>query len=283
MIDAHQHFWQLSRGDYAWPNADVSPIFKDFGPKDLQPLLARAGVDHTILVQATDSLAETEWLLDCAQHFPTVAGVVGWVDLSADDAVETIKRLHTNPRLKGLRPMLQSIAQTDWILRPEVQPALEYMARVGLCFDALIQPRHLPVILDLSLAHPDLAIVIDHIAKPRMGEAIAPDADWRAQMTALADRPNVFCKLSGMVTEIGPEWQPQHLAAFGQYVLESFGPARVMWGSDWPVLNIASDYQTWLETAQSLAQSYTQAAREQIFDKTARHFYKIGPAPECGA
>ena len=275
MIDAHQHFWRLTRGDYPWPNKDVAAIFRDFGPDDLAPLLARAGVMQTILVQATDTVAETEWLLGVAAGYPAVAGVVGWVDLAAPDAISTIDRLRRDPLLKGLRPMLQNIAETDWILRPEVAPALAHMAKVGLRLDALIQPRHLPTILTLASRYPDLPIVIDHIAKPRMGHGIAPDADWVAGMRALAAQPNVWCKLSGMITEIGPDWRPADITAFAALVLEAFGPRRCMFGTDWPVVNLAGDYQGWVEMAQSLAADLTTAERESLFTGSAQRFYGL--------
>lgn len=275
MIDAHQHFWRLSRGDYPWPNPDVAPIFRDFGPDDLRPLLSRAGVTRTVLVQATDTVAETEWLLDLAKEFPVVAGVVGWVDLAAADAIATIDRLRADPLLKGLRPMLQNIAETGWILRPEAQPALAHMAAVGLRFDALIQPRHLPVILTLAEAHPGLGIVVDHVAKPRMGQGASPDADWVAGMRALAARPNVWCKLSGMITEIGPDWRMKDLDPFARLVLTAFGPARCMFGSDWPVVNLAGDYQIWAETALALAAPLSAADKESLFSGSAREFYAL--------
>ena len=274
MIDAHQHFWQLARGDYDWPNASVAAIFRDFAPQDLAPLLAEAGVGQTVLVQATPTVAETRYLLDVAARTPFVGAVVGWVDLTAPDAVATIDALRADPLLRGLRPMLQSIEDTDWILQPAAEAALRHMARAGLRFDALIQPRHLPVIDRLARRHPDLPIVIDHIAKPRMGAGQAPDTDWLAGISALAALPNVWCKLSGMITEIGPDWMPADLTRHAALVLQQFGPARVMWGSDWPVVNLAGDYAAWVAQARALVGE----AAEQVFDGTARRFYGLGAA-----
>jgi L-fuconolactonase len=276
MIDAHQHFWHLGRGDYDWPNASVSPIFRDFGPADLAPLLTQAGVSQTVLVQATPTVAETEYLLTVARSTSFVAAVVGWVDLTRPDAVETIDRLRADPILKGLRPMLQSIPATDWILQPAAEPALRHMATTGLCFDALIQPRHLGVIATLARRHPDLPIVIDHIAKPQMGAGRGPDAGWCAGMATLADLPNVWCKLSGMITEIGPDWAASDLAAHGKYALDGFGADRLMWGSDWPVVNLAGDYAGWLAQARALSTGLSVAERDQLFDGTARAFYGLG-------
>lgn len=274
MIDAHQHFWRLSRGDYAWPNDSVAPIFRDFGPDELLPLLDAAGVRQTVLVQATDSVAETEYLLQIARRCDRVAGVVGWVDLAAPEAIATIDRLRADPKLKGIRPMLQNIAETGWINRPEVQPTLAHLARTGLRFDALIQPRHLPQILAMAQAHPDLPVVIDHLAKPAM-RGVPPDETWLSGLSRLAAQANVYCKLSGMVNEIGPDWRAEDLAPFARHVLKVFGPERVIWGSDWPVLNLAGDYAGWIRTARSLVAHLPGAAQDAIFGGNARQFYGL--------
>lgn len=275
IIDAHQHFWSLGRGDYPWPNDTVAPIFRDFGPGDLAPLLAKAGVDQTVLVQATDTVAETEFLLNLAQQSPFIAGVVGWVDLADPDAVATIERLRTNPLLKGLRPMLQNIADTAWILDPALTPALTHMAETGLRFDALIQPRHLLAILQLAERHPDLQIVIDHVAKPAMGNGQVPDTDWMAGFAALAQCDTVWCKLSGMVTEVGPGWTRADITPFAEHVLDSFGPQKTIFGSDWPVVNLASDYQSWIETVRRLIKDLSAEDQQRIMGLNAQQFYQL--------
>lgn len=274
-IDAHQHFWTLARGDYPWPDDSVAPIFRDFGPDDLAPLLAGTGIERTVLVQATDTVAETEFLLDLAARHAFIAGVVGWVDLTAPDAIATIDRLRADPRLKGVRPMLQNINQDDWILQDAAQPALAHLQKVGLRFDALIQPRHLPVIDALAARYPELPVVIDHVAKPGMGGGGAPDAAWKDGMTRLAARPNLWCKLSGMVTEIGPGWQYGDLSPFAAHVLAVFGAGRVMFGSDWPVVNLASDYRTWVETAMRLTAQLSPSEQLALWGGTAADFYGI--------
>lgn len=275
MIDAHQHFWRLGRGDYDWPNQTVAPIFRDFEPDELAPLLTNCGITRTVLVQATPTVAETDCLLEIASRTPFVAAVVGWVDLTAPDAVDQIDRLATNPALKGLRPMLQSIQHTDWILHPAANCALRHMARLGLRFDALIQPRHLETIATLARRHPDLSIVIDHIAKPRMGAGIAPDAGWTRGMTTLAALPNVWCKLSGMVTEIGTDWTPADLSDHARQAFDGFGPARVMWGSDWPVVNLASNYVDWYAQARKLVADLSAPEQAQVFGGSAQTFYGL--------
>lgn len=276
IIDAHQHFWQLSRGDYPWPNADVAPIFRDFLPADLAPLLQRNGIRQTILVQATDTLAETEFLLTLAEQNTLVAGVVGWVDLARSDAISHIDRLRQDPHLKGLRPMLQNIAETDWILHPDVQLAVAHLENVGLCFDALVQPRHLRTIATLAQTFPRLKIVIDHAAKPAiLGGADAGD-DWRNGMAQLAAFKNVHCKISGLATEAGPDWSVAGLQPVVDHLLDSFGPARVMWGSDWPVLNLAGDYDRWWQASTTLLRGLSPAERSDVFGGTAARFYGLG-------
>ena len=275
IVDAHQHFWTLSRGDYPWPNASVAPIYKDFGPTDLAPLLQTAGVNKTVIVQATDTVAETDFILEIAGKTDWVAGVVGWVDLSAEDAIETIDKLGCNPALKGLRPMLQNVEDTNWILQDKVQPALVHMGEVGLCFDALIQPRHLAAIHKVAMRHPDLKIVVDHVAKPAMGDGQRPDPAWLSGMTKLAEMPNVHCKLSGMVTEIGPDWQFADLAPFAEHVLARFGPEKTIFGSDWPVVTLASSYKIWRQTVDRLLSDYTETERAQIMGGNAMSFYNL--------
>lgn len=275
IIDAHQHFWTLARGDYPWPDVTVAPIFRDFGPTDLAPLLSQTGVIRTVLVQATDTVAETRFLLDLATETEFVAGVVGWVDLAASDAVETIDALRSNPRLLGLRPMLQNIADSQWILSDAAQPALAHMQAVGLRFDALIQPRHLDVIKQMAQRYPSLSIVVDHIAKPAMGRNKGPDNAYRDGIVALAAEDNVFCKLSGLVTEVGPEWVPDDLVPFASLILEQFGPNRVMFGSDWPVVNLASDYGAWVEFVSNFLSPMSPRDRQQVLADTAAAFYGL--------
>ncbi|MFY0617711.1 amidohydrolase family protein [Shimia sp.] len=275
IIDAHQHFWTLARGDYPWPNEDVAAIFKDFGPYDLLPLLKENGVTQTVLVQATDTVAETQYLLEVGNKCDVVAGVVGWVDLSAPNAVDVIDDLRIDPMLKGLRPMLQNIDSTDWILGEDVAVALSHMEQVGLRFDALIQPRHLGVVEALAQKFPDLQIVIDHVAKPAMGQGQMPDAKWVSEMNSLANFENVFCKLSGMITEIGPEWVFEDIAPFARHILHCFGPAKTLYGSDWPVVNLAGDYGRWIKVVELLLEPFEAFERDQIMGINAQKFYGL--------
>lgn len=275
IIDSHQHLWTLSRGDYPWPNESVAPIFKDFKPADLEPHLKRNGVNKTVIVQATDTVAETEFLLSLEESTDFIAGVVGWVDLSADDAIETIDRLSANKALKSLRPMLQNIDNSDWILQTNVLKALSHMSDIGLRFDALIQPRHLAPILQLAKELPQLPIVIDHIAKPKMGDMQQPDALWLDGMAALGQQSNVDCKLSGMMTEAGKGCTQEDLAPFAAHVLQAFGADKVMWGSDWPVLELAGTYDLWMEMATKLTAHLNPHEKSAVFGDNAAKFYDL--------
>lgn len=272
-IDAHQHFWTLARGDYGWMSPALGPIYRDFTPDDLAPLLAEAGIDRSILVQAADTVAETEFMLSLADQADWIAGVVGWIDTEAPDAIATLERLARHPKFKGIRPMIQEIPDDDWVLRDDLDPVFDALGAMGLRFDALVLPRHLPRLLRRLDRHPDLKCVIDHGAKPAL--ASGELTEWRADMTRLAEETPAFCKLSGLVTEIGPDWTIDQLRPASDLILQAFGAERVMFGSDWPVLNLASDYQTWVGTADALVSDLTEAARASVWGHTAARFYGV--------
>lgn len=275
IVDSHQHFWALSRGDYPWPDETVAPIFRDFGPKDLAPLLSSTGVEKTVLVQATDTVAETKFLLSLAEETDFVAGVVGWVDMADENASDVLVGLAQFPLLKGIRPMLQGIERTDWILDPACTPTLETMIRLGLRFDALVQPRHLPILDELVKRHPDLPIVIDHAAKPAIKADTPPDSEWLEGMAKLAEHKHVHCKLSGLVTEGQAGWQMEDVIAHCLALIDLFGPDRLMWGSDWPVVNLASSYEVWNDTIAKVATEIGAEGRAAIMGGTAIRFYDL--------
>jgi len=198
IVDAHQHFWDPARGDYGWLKPQNS-LHRVFATSDLRPLLAETGVDATILVQAAPTQAETDYMLEIARGTPWVLGVVGWVDLAAANAADEVRRRASDPLFLGVRPMLQDLADPDWILQPKLAPALDAIAAEGLVFDALILPHQIAAITELAGRHPQLSIVLDHAAKPRLGDADAMPG-WARAMEALAARPNVTCKVSGLLT-----------------------------------------------------------------------------------
>jgi L-fuconolactonase len=270
-IDAHQHFWTLARGDYGWLTPDKTPIYRDFGPKDLAPFRARNGIERTLLVQAAPTVAETRFMLEIAAADPSVAGVVGWVDMAAPDAPAQIEALARDRLLVGLRPMLHDIADDDWLLRAEIVPAVRATQANDLVFDALARPRHLPRVLVFADRHPELQIVVDHGAKPFIRERRFDP--WRADMAALAARPGIVCKLSGLVTESRLDWSVEALAPYVDHLLATFGPQRLLWGSDWPVVDLAGGYDRWFDAAQALTAKLPDADRAAIFGGNAARIY----------
>ncbi|SDY41268.1 L-fuconolactonase [Jannaschia faecimaris] len=273
-IDAHQHFWRVDRGDYHWMDHSVARIRRDILPPDLEPHLARHDIAGTILVQAAQTEAETQFLLELARRTPFVRGVVGWADLEAPDLTARLDGLN-DPKLRGLRPMLQDIAETEWLARPAVVDGLRLIAAKGLRLDALVQPRHLIVLADIAARIPTLPIVIDHCAKPIIAGGADPGDVWRADMARLAALPWVFCKISGLANEVGPGWTVDDLRPTLDHVLSVFGPDRVMWGSDWPVLDLAGNYDRWVDATGTLLAPFSEEARAQVMGGTAARFYGV--------
>lgn len=276
-IDAHQHYWSLAHRDYGWlqPTPQLRAIYRDFGPADLHPHLGAAGIDATILVQAAPSEAETWRLLQlAAAPGSRVAGVVGWCDLLQADAPQRIAQLAAQPLLRGLRPMLQDLDDPRWILQPMLQPALQAMQRHGLVFDALVKgPAQLDALCEFAAQQGALRIVLDHGAKPPLaGGALAA---WRAGISRLARAGNVCCKLSGLVTEAGADWCVHGLRPCVQHLLVEFGVHRLLWGSDWPVLNLAADYGTWWRASGELLGDLDAAQRDQVFGLNAVRCYGL--------
>lgn len=269
VIDAHQHFWRLAVRAGQWPPADLAAIHRDFLPPDLAPLLTENSIDGTILVQSLPSEDDTRFLLDLAERHSFVRGVVGWVDLTAADAPARIAALAAHPALKGLRPMLQDL-EPEWLDDPALDPAIAAMQAAGLRFDALVLPRHLPALLRFARRFPSLPIVIDHGAKPDI--ARGGSAGWAADMAALAAHPNLWCKLSGLLTEAGARTGIDDIRPYADTLFALFGPDRLIWGSDWPVLTLAGEYGGWLAMCRALLPSVAHGA---VFGGNARRFYGL--------
>jgi L-fuconolactonase len=270
-IDAHHHLWTLARGDYGWLTPALAPIHCDFSLSDLAPHLAAADIKGTILVQAAPTEAETMFLLDIAAKAQVVRGVVGWTDFDAADGEARIDALAAHKLLVGLRPMVQDIPDDDWLLRPALAPLLAAMARNSLVFDALVLPRHLPRLLRLVDGHPDVQFVLDHCAKPRL--ATGEMADWHRDVALLAERPNIVCKLSGLATEAAVGWQITDLRKAVDHVVACFGPHRLLWGSDWPVVNLAGGYEKWVAAAEALLAGLSADEKPAIFGGNAARIY----------
>lgn len=270
-IDAHQHFWSIARNDYGWLTPELPHLWRDFSAADLAPLLTRHGIEKTILVQAAPTEAETEFLLAIADKTSFVAGVVGWIDFDAPDAPLRVARTADHPMLVGLRPMVQDIADDHWLLRPTLVPVFEAMAAHGLVFDALVLPRHLSALATVARQHPHLPIVIDHAAKPHIRDRNFDP--WRTGMAHLAGFQNISCKLSGLVTEAAPGWRSDDLRPVFDHLLDIFGPSRLIWGSDWPVVTGAADYGTWFETACEMLGARSDEERDAIFGRNAASTY----------
>lgn len=276
-VDAHQHFWRLADRRGHWPPAELEAIHRDFLPPDLEPQRLHAGIDGTVLVQSLPSEDDTRWMLDLADQHRFIWGVVGWTDLKAADAPERIAALAKRPKLKGLRPMLQDLPDDGWIADPAVDAGAQAMAKHGLVFDALVLTRHLEALHAFAIRHPGLRIVIDHGAKPPIATgALEP---WRSWMATLAALPHVSCKVSGLLTEAGPRRSADALRPYVQTLWDLFGPRRLLWGSDWPVLRLAGDYQAWLEMSQALFATIdtamSDADRADLFGTNAMRLYGL--------
>jgi L-fuconolactonase len=268
MIDAHVHLWRLGRNDCVWPTPDLATIHRDHELAEIAALAQGAGVTSAILVQSQESERDTRWLLEEASCSPFVAGVVGWTDLAAPDVGDRLDLLVDAGPLVGVRPMTEG-RPDDWFDAPALEAGLSALTERRLTFDALIRPRHLASLVRLAARHPGLAIMIDHAAKPSIG---VDRAAWHDALAPLAARPNVSCKLSGLMTELAPHGSAEDLAPYIADMLALFGPERIVWGSDWPVLNLRGAYAEWL--AYALA-AVPPADREAVFDNNARRFYGL--------
>ncbi|KPW03662.1 MULTISPECIES: amidohydrolase [Pseudoalteromonas] len=271
-IDCHQHFWDLSRGDYHWLTPKLEPIYRNFLPHDLEKVLSDQHVEKTILVQAADTEAETLFLLSLAESTEFVGGVVGWVDLEGDDVISRLKEMKKNEYFKGIRPMLQDIKDKEWILNEKFHGTFDFMAANNISFDALVKEQHLASINTLARQHPRLKIVINHAAKPNLTKTLSEN--WQAQLSQLAECDNVYVKLSGLMTETTPfNTQAADYQACFDVLLSLFGVQRIMWGSDWPVVQYQGDYQAWCMICTHLLAPLNDDDKQKIWADNARHFY----------
>ncbi|MFC4006184.1 amidohydrolase family protein [Nonomuraea purpurea] len=275
-IDAHHHVWDLSSRPHAWLDSDaMAPVRRTFTLDDLAPHAAAANVTRTVLVQVLPDLGETREFLALAAGSELVAGVVGWIDLTAPDAADTLAELPAG--LVGVRHGVQSEPDPAWLNRPDARRGLAAVAAAGLAYDLLTLPHQLPAAIDTVAALPELTFVLDHLSKPPI--ATGELEPWRARIRELATHPNVYCKLSGMVTEADwASWQVSDLRPYAELILETFGPERVMFGSDWPVCLLAAEYEQVCAAADELCAGLSAGERADVFAGTARRAYKLSRA-----
>jgi L-fuconolactonase len=274
-IDAHQHYWNPERGDYGWLTPDLAPLYRTFGPDDLAPLRERVGVSRTVVVQAAATVEETRYLLDLAREEASIAGVVGWVPMLDADAPALIAELAREPKFKGVRPMLQDLPDDNWIANPALKPAVDALIAHDLAFDALIFTRHIDALATFIERFPTLRVVIDHGAKPPIRDGNAGYDAWADGITRLAQYQHVHCKLSGLATEAAQGWTETTLRPYVDHLLAAFGPQRLMWGSDWPVLNLNGDYLLWHSVATQLLAALSEDERAGVFGGNAAAFYRL--------
>jgi L-fuconolactonase len=275
MIDAHHHLWDPARREYPWmTGAVLDPIRRPYTVDDLRAVTKAAGVHETVLVQTVSSVGETEEFLATAAAEPVIAGVVGWVDLTAPDVASQLDALAAAGPLVGIRHQVEGEADADWLVRPDVLRGLAAVGAAGLAYDLLVSPAQLPAARRAASELPDLRFVLDHAAKPPI--AAGEWEPWAGAVAALAERENVSCKLSGLVTEADwASWQVGHLRRYVDHVLEAFGPSRLLFGSDWPVCELAAAYEVVVDTAVSLTGSLSDAERLDVFEHNAKRVYSL--------
>ena len=273
-IDAHHHLWRYTPEEYGWIDEPMSALRRDFLPADLKAAMATAGIDGTVAVQARQTLDETRWLLDLADKTDAIRGVVGWAPIAGEDFPACMEEFDGRDKLKGLRHVIQGEKDEHYILREDFNSGIRTMLGSGLVYDILIYERHLPQTIDFVDEHPDQAFVLDHIAKPLIAaDALEP---WATRMKDLGRRENVWCKLSGMVTEADwKAWTPATLKPYLDVAVEAFGPARLLAGSDWPVCLVASGYAQWFEVLRAYFAAFSEAERARVFGGTAIEVYGL--------
>lgn len=273
-IDAHQHFWRYDASEYGWINNAMTPLKRDFLPEDLKPLLDAAGFDGCVAVQACHSIEETEWLLELAETNLFVYGVVGWVDLCSPDAPRQLERLTANSKLVGVRHVAQDEPDDRFLLRPDFRRGIAQLREFGLAYDILIYPRHLRVAAALAREFPNQRFVLDHIAKPLIAERVM--GPWDQDIRALAELPNVSCKLSGMVTEARwMHWTREDFRPYLEVVFEAFGPERLMIGSDWPVCTVSANYEDAMGIVMEYIAGLSAAEKGAILGGNCAAFYRL--------
>lgn len=273
-VDSHQHFWQYNPVQHVWMTDRMSVLRRDFLPSDLAPLLDAAGFQGTVAVQARQILEETDWLLALSDRYDFIRGVVGWVDLRADDVRDQLQRYVGHPRFKGVRHIVEDEPDVDFLVRPAFRRGIAALAEFGLTYDLLLRPQHIPAALKLVHEFPRQPFVVDHIAKPLIKDRVI--SPWREGIESLAQCPNVCCKLSGMVTETGwRAWTPEEFSPYLDIVWNAFGADRLMIGSDWPVCTLSGDYQPVVDIVADDLRRRDPRAEENVLGGNCVRFYRL--------
>lgn len=277
IVDAHHHLWNPARGDYGWMPPGDPVLSRVYRLPETEAVFRDHGVAQSVIVQAAPTIAETEYMLGIADSSDVIAGVVGWVDFENRDDRRHLERLAGHPKFRSVRPMVQDIADDDWLRRPDIRWAFDAIRDLDLAFDALGFPRHASRFLEIFQLYPDIRVVIDHCLKPEIREGHF-DA-WARDMERLARETCAHVKLSGLVTEAGADCSASALKPYVDHVLATFGPERVMWGSDWPVSRLRMEYGEWLASARALTSHLGADAQTALFSTNARSFYRLPPSP----
>jgi L-fucono-1,5-lactonase len=273
IVDAHQHFWDPALDEYPWLTDELDVVRRRFGPEDLEPVLHEHGVGGTVLVQALGSLSETRRLLAVAESTPFVLGVVGWIDLTDPDAADVLAGLEGGA-LAGIRHQVQDEVDPAWLLRPAVQRGIAAVGEAGLAYDLLMRADALPAALETARRNPEMRFVVDHLAKPPLRDG--DTTEWARGLEALSTLPNVSCKLSGLVTEADwGNWRSEALVPYLRRALDWFGPARTMFGSDWPLCLVAADYGAVLELVLAVLDGLDDAERDAVLGGNAARVYRL--------
>jgi L-fuconolactonase len=273
-IDTHHHLWKYSAAEYPWISENMGPLRRDFLIHDLVDVLKESAIEGVITVQATQTLAETRWLLGLASSHDFIRGVVGWVALADPTVERDLEQLSTHAKLKSVRHLLHDEPDDFYMLREDFNRGINLLNHFNLRYDLLIFERHLQQTIQFVDRHPNQIFILDHMAKPRIREGMM--SPWKENLTELARRENVFCKLSGLVTEASwQSWTEADLDPYLQVVLTAFGAKRVMFGSDWPVLLLGSSYKRWVDTVRRGISHLSEYERERIGGKTAIEAYRL--------
>ncbi len=277
ITDTHVHFWDIERSDLYWMTPDLAeqlrPLRRSFTPDDLDPQRLAAGVDRIVIVQAARSEWDHQWWFSLAERYPWIVAVVGWVDLAAPDVSQQLDRLASHPAFRGVRATAENVTDPDWLASPAVQRGIAAVAERGLTLDLLVRVEHLPHVPRLAERFPDLTLIVDHLAKPPIASG---DLQlWRERMAALVPYPNLWCKLSGLLTEAGPHPTVETLRPVIGFALDRFGAQRLLWGSDWPVATLAADYLSTFRTYEALTAGLTTEERAAIFGGNAQRVYRL--------